>query len=105
MWEHLITQGKSLRDGGKKKRVRSRSSSSWSSGEGAMTASQSTRRDQSRERRGCRGTMLLSAVEKKVRVQTERHDNFCPPALCLAPYFKSQVPVCAVSSYTHLNTT
>lgn len=49
-------------------------------------ASQSTRWDQSRERRGCRGTMLLSAAEKKVRVQTERHDNFCPPALRFAPY-------------------
>lgn len=69
----------------KRERWRRRSSwTLWSSGEGVMKAS--TRRDQSRERRGCRGTMLLSAAEKKVRVQTERHDNFCPPALCFAPY-------------------
>lgn len=54
-----------------------------SSDEGVMKAA--TRWDQSWERRGCRGTMLLSAAEKKVRVQTERHDNFCPPALCFAP--------------------
>lgn len=71
------------------RRARSSSSSAaaaaalGSSDEGAMKAA--TRWDQSWERRGCRGTMLLSAAEKKVRVQTERHDNFCPPALCFAP--------------------
>lgn len=40
---------------------------------------------QSRETRGCRGTML-STAEKKVCVQTEKHDNFCPLALCFAPF-------------------
>lgn len=50
-----------------------------------VKVSQLTRRDQSKERRGCRGTRLLSTAEKKVHVQTERHDNFCPPALCFAP--------------------
>lgn len=59
---------------------------------GVMKAS--TGWDQSRERRGCRGTMLLSAAEKKVRVQTERHDNFCPPALCFAPYSLSPCLYC-----------
>lgn len=54
---------------------------------GRQKPSQSSRWNQSRERRGCRGTMLLSAAEKKVHVQTERHDNVCPPALCFAPYY------------------
>lgn len=43
-----------------------------------------------RREEGAGGTMLLSAVETKVHVQTERHDNFCPPALCFAP----KVPDC-----------
>lgn len=52
---------------------------------GVVKAPQSAGWDQSRERRGCRGTVLLSAAEKKVHVQTERHDNVCPLALCFAP--------------------
>lgn len=52
---------------------------------GEVKAPQSAGWDQSRERRGCRGTVLLSAAEKKVHVQTERHDNVCPLALCFAP--------------------
>lgn len=44
-----------------------------------------TRWYQSRETRGCRGTML-STAEKKVCVQTEKHNNFCPLALCFAPF-------------------
>lgn len=44
-----------------------------------------TRWYQSRETRGCRGTML-STAEKKVCVQTEKHDNVCPLALCFAPF-------------------
>lgn len=88
----MVTRGKERERQRQRERWggRVRSSVLRPSGDGVAKASQSTRWDQSRERRGCRGTMLLSAAEKKVHVQTERHDNFCPPALCFAPYIKNK---------------